>query len=106
MNNALINETEDKQTRLCMLLKSLRCRIENSILRESRVVIAIENICSCCRNCCQIDEFEIENDYIMISNENCEMYFKLNDLTECNFDEDNLVFDCKTNDECLHMEFL
>lgn len=106
MNNALVNEASKQHCKSLKLLKKARHRIEKRILSKSRVIIALENIFSYCRNCCDIDEIETDNGGIMICSKNFEVYFKINDLTECTFDEENLIFEFTTNDERLYMEFL
>ena len=104
--NVLIDVTEQVSNSLqsngnkkMEVLKLLKDKIEDAVINDKSITTIITNSFAECRNNICIEGYELDEEYLYISNENFEIHIKSNDVTDLTYDSDEESFyiTCKDN---------
>lgn len=81
------NLKKNSNNRTKKIISTLKQRIESSILKEKVFVICISTSIIDCRNTIYIEDYEIDDEYLYLNNENFEIHINLNE-TEVQYDKE------------------
>ena len=102
---ALVNITKNGNCNLQNITKEdvtlLKDKIENAIVNNKQIFAIVTNSFAECRHKMHIDEYELERDYLYLSNDNFEIHITSKNANELRYENECFTITCGNSEVVL-----